>query len=193
MEVQLSSQILTFETLQEFIQFIDNTIENQKFELSRYEEELGKMLRQTTQNGAEEEFAKQLQDKLSHKDKPPNSKEKKNGKKVKTEEKPKKNVNWRNYKDIQIFTGNVNQGKTEVYFEAVNELKTTIEKLQRIKEVLMEFTNIGLGNVLYFVYTKNGIPIRLVLLPHTTQEDKFEFKADFVTENMETPIESREV
>ena len=207
---KVSSQIVVFETLQEFTQFVDNTIQLHKSELSRYEDELGQMLRQAEQDNTGIEWAKEMQSKLvPHEkqapktdDKKDEKKEKKKERKEMTEKKEKKkeekgkkgSTNWRNYTDIQIFTGIANQGKTEVYFEAVNELKTILEKLSRIKETLAQLTGLGLSGVIYLIYIKNGMPEKLVLLPRAKQEEsKFEFKADFVTENMEVPIGSREV
>ncbi len=207
-----TSQLIIFDTLQEFTQFVDNTIQLHKSELSGYEDELGQMLRQAGQDSAEAEWAKEIQGKLTpqekqtpkaegkdkdkDKDKKDEKKEKGKEKKEKRkEEKVKKgSANWKIYKDIQIFTGVANQGKTEVYFEAVNELKATLEKLGRMKETLTQLTSIGLSGMLYLVYVKNGMPEKLVFLPQAKQEGgKFEFKADFVTENVEMPIESREV
>ncbi len=210
----ISSQILAFSTLQEFTEFIDANIQLHKSELSRYEDELGQMLRQVGQDNSEAEWAKEMQNKLAPQEKQvaktedkkdekrDKGKEKKEMKEKKEEKKEKKkeekakkgSANWKVYKDIQIFTGMANQGKTEVYFEAINELKATLEKLGRIKETLTQFTGIGLSGILYLVYIKNDIPEKLVFLQHGKQEEgKFEFKADFVTENIEIPVESREV
>jgi len=207
------SQIIIFETLQEFTQFVDNTINLNKSELSRYEDELGQMLRQAGQDNAEAEWANEMQSKLAtpekqssasdgkkdeKKEKGKDKKEKKEMKEKKEkrkEEKAKKSsTNWKSYNDIQIFTGKASQGKTEVYFEAVNELKATLEKLGKMKETLTQLTGIGLSNVLYLVLIKNCMPEKVVLLPLAKQEEgKFEFKADFITENVEVPIESREI
>jgi len=203
------SQIIIFETLQEFTQFVDNTINLNKSELSRYEDELGQMLRQAGQDTAEAEWANEMQSKLApqekqisatddkkdeKKDKGKDKKEKEKKEKRKEEKAKKSATNWRSYKGLQIFTGKASQGKTEVYFEAVNELKATLEKLGKMKETLTQLTGIGLSNVLYLVLIKNCMPEKVVLLPLAKQEEgKFEFKADFITENVEVPIESREI
>ena len=202
----LSSQIFIFETLREFGQFIDNAIQMHKSELTVYEEELGLMLRQMGQDNTEAEWAKEVQSKLTQgketkvdkkKDKGKEKKdvkekEKEREKKEKRKEgKIKSSANWKFYKDIQIFTGMTNEGKTEVYFAAVNEIKTTLEKLGRVKETLSQLASAGISDSFYLIYTKNGIPEKLVLIPQQKQgQSKFEFKADFVTENVEAPIES---
>ncbi|MEM2760867.1 MAG: hypothetical protein QXU32_00265 [Nitrososphaerales archaeon] len=210
----LPSQILVFETLYAFAKFVDNVIQTHKSELSIYEEELGLMLRQVDQGTADTEWAKEVQNMLAQgkqaqkddktkgdskkdakkdeaKEKDVKEKEKKEKRK---EEKIKRSAEWKTYRNIQIFTGLPNQGKTEIYFAAVNELRATLDKLKGVKETLSQLANVGINNSFYLVYTKNGIPEKLVLIPQQKQEQgKFEFKADFVTENVEIPIESREI
>ncbi len=196
----LPTQILVFETLRGFTQFIDNAIQIHKSELSAYEEELGLMLRQTGQDNSEAEWAKEVQSKLSSKQSKADKKDEKTKdkkevkeKKEKKVEKAKTSANWRFYKDIQIFTGIASQGKTEVYFSAVNELKGTLDKLNRVKETLSQLANAGITNSFYLVYARNGMPEKLVLIPLQKQEQtKFEFRADFVTENAEVPLDSVE-
>ncbi len=205
----LSSQILTFSTLQEFMEFTDENIQLHKSELTRYEDELGQMLREVGQDNTNAEWAKQMQAKLSpqakqaktdgkkdeKKDKGKEKKEMKEMKEKRKDEKGKNvSANWKSYNDLHIFAGITHQGKTEVYFEAINELKARLEKLDKIKEALVQLKSVGLSSVLYLVYVKNSVPEKLVLLPQEKQEEgKFEFKADFVTENIEMPIESGEV
>ena len=204
-----SSQILIFETLHEFSRFVDNTFHLYKSELTKYEEELGLMLRQDGQDGAETQFMKEVQDKLSsqktvehpveHKDgeKNDDSKEAKDKEKEKKKEekaKSKTSANWKNYNDLHIFSGNSVQGKTELYFLAINELKAHVDKLKRIQDAVTHLTNTGISNAFYLVYTKNGLPEKLVLLPVAKKDQgKFEFKADFVTDNMDVAIESSQV
>lgn len=204
-----SSQILIFETLRQFTQFVDNTLQLHKSMLARYEEDLGLTLRQAEQNAGEAEWAKEMQSKLvpqskqvqkddeKKEEKHDKGKEEKEAetkeekKERKKEEKAKKgSTNWKMYNDVQIYTGNATQGKTEVYFEAVNELKTHIDRLNRVRETITQLTNAGISNAFYLVYTKNNMPEKLVLLPQGKQDkEKFEFKADFVTENAEMPTQ----
>jgi hypothetical protein len=213
-----SSQILIFETLHEFTRFVDNALHLHKSELTKYEEDLGLMLRQDGQDGADAQWMKEMQDKLSAskkvqqpdeakkdsdkkddkkeaKDKEKEKKEEKHMKekedKKKKEDKSKISANWKNYNDLHIFSGNSMQGKTEVYFLAINELKAQVDKLKRIQDALAHLMNTGISNAFYLVYTRNGLPEKLVLLPQTKKDqDKFEFKADFITENVDMAIES---
>ncbi len=195
-QLAVQSRIFIFESLQEFTDSINNSIDLHKLELARYEDELGQMLREIGQDNAEAEWSKELQSKLTegnqtkNNDKKEEKKEKgeKRKEKKKEENGKKSSTNWKSYKNIQFFTGSENQGKTELYFEAVKELKATLEKLGRIRETIEQLASIGLGSILYVVYFKNGMPEKLVLQHGSQEEGKFEFKADFVIEGMEVPI-----
>ncbi len=191
-----SSQIFIFETLHEFSRFVDNSVHLHKSELTKYEEELGLMLRQDGQDGAESQWMKDMQDKLSASKKlEQNDEAKKDGEKsddtkeakdkekdrkeekhVKEKEEKKKkedkktSANWRNYNELHIFSGNSVQGKTEIYFLAVNELKAQIDKLKRVQESLAHLMSTGISDAFYLVYTKNGLPEKLVLLPRAKKD-----------------------
>jgi hypothetical protein len=134
-------------------------------------------------------------DKKEAKDKEKDKKKEEKHMKEKEEKKKKEDkktsANWRNYNDLHIFSGNSVQGKTEIYFLAVNELKAQIEKLKRVQESLAHLMNTGISDAFYLIYTKNGLPEKLVLLPRAKKDqNKFEFKADFVTDNVDMAIES---
>lgn len=122
----------------------------------------------------------------------------KEAKKVKIDKKGKgrdkkfSSQGWVNYRDISIFNGKTSQGKADVYFGIINEIKTTIEKLNGAKEAVSPLSNLGFSqNVYYLTYVKNGIPERLVLYQGTLRADKkFEFTAQFVGEELQAPVEA---
>ena len=193
----ISSQILVFESINEMIKFMDDTIHLHRSKLLGYEDEIGQMLRQSGKDTVDEKWTSEKFDNLTHEKHVSIDDTKKNNKKKEKKEKVKSTVtknstNWRVYSDIQIFTDVPNKGKTEIYFEAINELKGILEKLDKIKETFSQITNIGLNNVFYMVYVKNGIPEKLVLLPQQKQKsNKFVFKTIFESENGEVPIECK--
>jgi hypothetical protein len=162
---------------------MDDTINLHKSGLFRYENEIGQLLRQTS-NDTDAKRLQEIRERLNHgKNNSSNTKSDNKKKAEKGKDKPitKVSKNWQTYADIQVFTGPVHQGKTEVYFEIVNELKAILEKLNQTKSTLSQFANIGLNGVLYMLYVKNGIPKKLVLVPQDKQQDiKFEYKATFV-------------
>ena len=189
----ISSQILVFESINEMIKFMDDNINLHRSKLLKYEDEIGQMLRQSGNDIGDEKLASERFDNLIHEKQASPENTKKNNKKEK-EKKIKSSVtknstNWRVYSDIQIFTDIPNNGVTEIYFEAVNELKVVLEKLDKIKETLSQITAIELNSMFYMVYVKNGIPEKLVLLPQQKQKNnKFMFKTVFESESIEVPI-----
>ena len=192
----ISSQILIFRSLLDFTIFIKNSIDLHNSELTRYEAELGLMLRQEGDN-SNEEWAKEIKEKLKAKEKKLAEGEGKGRAKEKKEHKSKKEKrknekDWLSYKDVLIFAGNATKGKTDLYFGAVDELKAQIDKLRSAKEMLDQMISSGISNLFYLAYVRNGIPEKLVLIPQEgLEETKFEFKADFTTGDVELPIETR--
>ena len=124
----ISSQILVFESINEMIKFMDDTIHLHRSKLLGYEDEIGQMLRQSGKDTVDEKWTSEKFDNLTHEKHVSIDDTKKNNKKKEKKEKVKSTVtknstNWRVYSDIQIFTDVPNKGKTEIYFEAINELK----------------------------------------------------------------------
>lgn len=194
----LPSQILTFDSLNGLIKFMDDTINLHKSELFRYENEIGQLLRQTG-NNIDPKVSQEIRDKLNQgKQSLTNNTKSDNKKKAeKGKDKPvvtKGSKNWQTYSDIQVFTGPVHQGKTDVYFEIVNELKAVLEKLNQTKNTLSQFANIGLNGMLYMLYVKNGIPKKIVLVSHDKETGaKFEYKGTFVEGTNKVETEKQEI
>lgn len=149
-----------------------------------------------SQQSAGQENVDQSKDK---KDKKKEDKKKdKEAKRVKIDKKGKgrdkkfSSQGWVNYRDVSIFNGKTSQGKADVYFGIINEIKTTIEKLNGVKEAVSPLSNLGFSqNVSYLTYVKNGIPERLVLYQGTLRADtKFEFTAQFVGKELQAPVEA---
>lgn len=190
----ISSQIFVFESINEMIKFMDDNIRFHRSKLLEYEDEIGQMLRQSGNDAVDEKLTSEKFDNIIHEKQTSTENIKKNNKKKEKEKKVKSSItknstNWRVYSDIQIYTDIPHKGVTEIYFEAVNELKVALEKLDKIKETLSQITTIELNSMFYMVYVKNGIPEKLVLLPQQKQKNnKFMFKTVFESENIEVPI-----
>lgn len=221
-QYSLPSQIYIFGSLQELLEFVDKSIAENKLILKVYEDDLGNLLRQSS-NNSEEDWMKDLQSKMSgtKSDKSPEkgadnqkkqSSEKKDKKKEDKDKKDKEarkddkkkdrkgkgvdkkfsSQNWVNYRGVSIFNGKSIQGKADIYFDIINEIKTTIEKLNGAKEAVSPLSNLGFGqNISYLTCVKNGIPERIVLYQGALRADtKFEFNAQFVGEELQTPVET---
>lgn len=147
------------------------------------------------QNSAQENVEQSKNKKDKNKE---DKKKDKEAKKVKIDKKDKgrnkkfSSEGWVNYRGVSLFNGKSLQGKADVYFDIINEIKITIEKLNGVKEAVSPLSNLGFGkNVSYLTYVKNGIPERLVLYPGApTADTKFEFTAQFVGEELQAPVEA---
>ncbi len=99
---------------------------------------------------------------------------KKEGKKLGT------STEWVQFKDIMLSADDL--GEAEILFEATEELKDKIDKLEKAKNSIIDLERYGLGKeVLYVTYINNGIPEKIVFKPKKSvgTPEKFEFLADF--------------
>jgi hypothetical protein len=79
------------------------------------------------------------------------------------------------------------QGEAEILFEAVEKINTKIERLEKVKESLLQLEKSGLGkDVTYVTYICDGVPEKIVLR-HKKEEEfakKFQYIADFLAVNV---------
>jgi hypothetical protein len=87
---------------------------------------------------------------------------------------------WVHFKDVMISADDL--GEAEILFEAVEELKTKIDRLEKAKNSMIDLERYGLGKELLFVaFVRNGILERIVFKPkkETDVGKKFDFVAEF--------------
>ncbi|MBC7130293.1 hypothetical protein H5T51_03590 [Candidatus Bathyarchaeota archaeon] len=99
---------------------------------------------------------------------------------AKKEEKATTSTQWVTFKELLICADEF--GEAEILFEAIEELKTKIDKLGKVKNTIVELERYGLGkNVLYVTYIKDGIPEKITFKIRSKEEmeKKFHFIADF--------------
>lgn len=98
----------------------------------------------------------------------------------KKEEKSAYFSDWIEFKDLMLCADEF--GEVEMIFEAVEALKDKIEKLEKVKNSLMELERYGFGkNVVYVAYIHEGVPVKIAIKLKKTleSEEKFKFLADF--------------
>jgi hypothetical protein len=88
---------------------------------------------------------------------------------------------WVQFKDMMLSADIL--GEAEILFEAIEELKNKIDKLERAKNSIIELERYGLGkDLLYVAYLHDGVPERIFFKQKRNVDvaEKFEFNADFV-------------
>jgi hypothetical protein len=98
----------------------------------------------------------------------------------KEEKKVGVSTEWVQFKDVMLSADAL--GEAEVLFEAIEELKSKIDKLERAKNSLIDLERYGLGKELLFIaFIRDGVPEKIVFKPKKGfgVPEKFEFEADF--------------
>jgi len=167
------TEIRTFYSLKEIRESIEAEISQYKLLLEDYSQWLGSLLR-NPESAKKQEMMK----KAAELQKVLRAGGRRGGKKE--EKKVSTSTEWVPFKDIMICADDV--GEAEILFEATEELKTKVDRLERAKNSIIDLERYGLGKeLLYITYIHDGIPEKIVFKPKKGAEatEKFEFMADF--------------
>ncbi len=145
--------VLTFGSLQDLTEFLDDDIERSKHTINTYNERLGLLLRTK-----------------EPKDAP---------KKTKTGE---QGGRWISYGRLMLYGGASRRGEAELLFETVDELKARVRFLEEARQATNNLSKVGLGEApIYMVQFKNGLPHRIgVLNPTESDRPKLKYEAELV-------------
>lgn len=166
------TEIRTFYSLKEIRESVEEEMNRFRALLEDYSEWLGTLLRNPDSSKGQEwvKRAAELQKVLK-------AGGRKGGKK---KEGFGSSTEWVQFKDLMLCSDDF--GEAEVLFEAVEELRDKIDRLEKVKGSLEDLERHGLGKeVRYVTYIKDGVPERIVFKPRegSEVEEKFEFTADF--------------
>jgi len=165
------TEIRTFYSLREIRESISAEIDQYKSLLDDYSQWLGTLLRKP-ESGKNPEQAK----KTSELQKIMKSGTRKNGRK---EENLKTiSTEWVQFKDMMLASDDF--GEAEILFEAIEELKSKIDKLEKAKNSIADLERYGLGKeILYVTYLHDGVPEKIFFkMKRGTIPEKFQFTAD---------------
>jgi hypothetical protein len=167
-------EIRNFRSLGDIGTYVDKEITWYEGFLKDYNENLGALLRE--QGGNPEELEKQLREKGLAKQ----ASSKKGGKKKGASGSDE----WFNYKGLMVSAEK--QCKAEIFFEAVDKFKTSLERLKETKNMLEELQKIGLGSdIAYSVYFAEGVPEKIIIEPSGKVPSKFKLNM-FLSTSMES-------
>lgn len=167
------TEIRTFYSLKEIHESIEAEINQHKTLLEDYSQWLGTLLR-NPESSKDQEYAKktaELQKVMKIGSKRGSKKDEKSG---------STSTEWAEFKEILLSADSL--GEAEMLFEAIEELKTKINKLEKAKNSITDLERYGLGReLLYVTYIHDGVPERIVFKPKKSANvaEKFEFMADF--------------
>ncbi|NWF87068.1 hypothetical protein HXY32_04590 [Candidatus Bathyarchaeota archaeon] len=167
------TEIRTFYSLKEIREFVEVELNQYRLLYEDYSQWLGSLLR-NPESAKNQDWTKktaELQRVL-----------KTGGRKGTKKEEKKTGISteWVQFKDVLLCAENL--GEAEMLFEATEELRNKIDKLEKAKNSLIDLERYGLGKDLLFVtYIHDGIPEKIVFKPKKDSEvtEKFEFVADF--------------
>jgi anti-sigma28 factor (negative regulator of flagellin synthesis) len=169
-----ATEIRTFYSLREIRENVESDINRYKTLLDDYSQWLGSLLRnpESVKNQEWTKKTAELQKVLKTGNKKSNTK--------KEEKKAASATDWVQFRDVMLSADDM--GEAEVLFEAVEELKNKIDRLEKAKTSIADLEKYGLGKeLLYVTYIHDGIPEKIFFKPKTGVEaaEKFAFMADF--------------
>ena len=175
----LGTEVRTFYSLRELCEAIEEEIKKYSAIVEEYSQWLGLFLRGAEAANNDKEWYKNL----SAMQKTIKAK----GRTQKTEKKQEKNrkqesiaADWTSYRDVMLSASE--QGQAEIVFQAIEEINSKIDKLEKAKNTFAELEKSGLGkDITFIVFLHDGVPEKLVLRHKKGEElaERFKFITEF--------------
>lgn len=167
-----TEHVMHFRTIEELQASIDQQLEDFKKKADEYSKIIGEKIRATEGNQSED--LAELKEKLEG---PTDSKKKQSTKKK------DQNKHWFEMGAISVYDGIGVKGELELYFQALDEIKSNIESLQKIKEAINGLVSRGIRKDLsYAVLMRHNMPFELTFIKSDEARKKFSYKSIFSVE-----------
>lgn len=161
-----------FRTIEELQASIDQQLNDLKKKADEYSKTVGDKIRAVEANQSED--LAELKEKLQG----PTDSKKKQPSKKKDQKK-----HWFEMGAISVYDGIGVKGELELYFQALDEIRTNIENLQKTKEAISGLVSRGLRKDLgYTALMRHNMPFEITFLKSEGVRDKFSYKAIFSVE-----------
>jgi hypothetical protein len=162
--------IQRFKQISELQKLLDEQIKSLKEENENMSRTIGEKLRVTDSNNSTElqEFREKIE-----------SSEGDTKKKKQVKKKDQKS-NWYNLDAISVYDEIGLKGELELYFKTLEESKSELDRMTKIKQSIDELANKGLKKELGCIMRMNNqLPAEIVFTQTPATRDKFSFKAIF--------------
>ncbi len=166
----MKEDIMQFHTIGELQSSLANHLQILKKKSEEYSELIGEKLRSQNATNDSAEMA-ELKEKLEGPADP---------KKKKPVKKKDQKTNWYDLGAISIYDGIGTKGDLEIYFKGLEELKTRIEKLEKIKEAVDDLVSKGIKSDLgCTVFFNRDLVLQISFMKAGQPKAKFSYKSIF--------------
>jgi len=162
--------VMYFHTISELQSSVENDLKTLKKKSVEYSEAIGEKLRSGNTTSDSAEMA-ELKEKLEGPIDP---------KKKKPVKKKDQKTNWYDLGHISVYDGIGTKGELEIYFKALEELKSKIERLEKIKEAIDDLISKGVKRELGCMAVLNhDLTLQISFVASRPPKTKFSYKSIF--------------
>ena len=166
--------IMYFHTIAELQSSVENDLQALKKKSGEYSESIGEKLRSENTTSDSTEMA-ELKEKLEGTIDP---------KKKKPIKKKDQKTNWYELGPISVYDGIGTKGELEIYFKGLTELKSKIERLEKIKETIDDIISKGVKRDLGCIALLNhDLSLQISFTKARQPNAKFSYKSIFTLPN----------
>ena len=178
-----STQILSFDSFAALESHLKATHDQYQQTIRRYEEVLGNVLREFKpgqgKEKSQEQWAQNIKQAMNSKDsksKPKQVKENKNHKDGSSSEE------WVTLDPVSVFVGRTNRGIAELYFEAINQLRSDLTRIDSAVSMAskLKTKSSSSGNTALLVSMINDVPSRIVIKTSNQDAKKYSIVCELV-------------
>ena len=181
--VPTSTQIPSFDSFAALESHLKATRDQYQQTIKRYEEVLGDVLREFKpgqgKEKSQEQWAQNIKQAMNSKDsksKPKQVKENKNQKDGASSEE------WVTLDPVSVFVGRTNRGTAELYFEAINQLRSDLSRIDSAVAMAskLKTKSSSSGNTALLVSMINDVPNRIVIKTSNQDGKKYSIVCELV-------------
>jgi len=178
----ISEKIHNFRSISDLQKSLDDSINTLKRRSDELSNTIGEKLRVTESADAADlqEFRNKIEGETS------DPKKKKTAKST-TKKKDQKS-NWHNLDSVSIYDGLSTKGELEIYFKALEQTKSELEKITKIKESIDGLSNRGLKDDLGCLFMLNNELPAEIAFKKMPARKKFAFRAIFAVPKEEINV-----